>query len=131
MDKKQEFLNCVADFMMNIGCSEKVAEWISFQFALESNFGMSRLATTRHNLCGMKIPMCRISTNIAISGTFSKYRTDYDCMLDYALWLAYCKFTSYDLTRLDLFQLKLKAKGYCPEDDYIERITNLLTNTKF
>lgn len=129
--KNQEFINFVADYMMNIGCDNRVAEFIAFQFALESNFGQSRLAKTRSNLCGMRIPALRPTTNIAVTGNFAKYNSDLDCLLDYALWLAFGKFSQFDLCHLDCFLDKLRAKHYCDDADYIQSIINLQQNTKF
>lgn len=100
---------------------DEVRYFIACQFALESAYGTSRIAKSRMNHCGMNVPLLRPSLNTAVSG-FASYNSLDDCVRDYVLWLAWNKFGYYDLHDLDLFKKKLKAKGYCPAKDYINRI---------
>ena len=105
--------------------SSSVLYWVACQFALESNFGRSQRAVMNHNLCGMKIPAVRPSLNTAVTGVFSKFDSDEDCVIDYVYLLCYNKFNPFQLTDLDLFRLKLKACKYCPDDDYLDKVNSL------
>lgn len=109
---------------------EVVKYWIACQFALESNFGQSRLAKLKNNYCGMSLPKSRISMNIAVSGNFAEFDSFESCVIDYCYWLAYNRFTYMDLFNLDLFTRKLIAKGYCPETDYLDRVFTLYNSLK-
>lgn len=129
MDKKLRFLGDIADRMLSVGCSQDVAFFIACQFALESNFGRSRKAVDKHNLCGMRVPSLRPSTNIGVTG-FANYVSDDECVLDYILWLSYSRFNVFDLRDLETFKIKLKAKHYCDSPDYIPSIENLYEQFK-
>lgn len=125
MNEQQiKFIQEISADMRDFGIHDNVADWIGCQFALESNYGNSRIAKTRNNFCGMKAPFLRPSTNIGYKG-FARYPSKYFCEIDYLTWLAYNRFTVHDLSNLEQFQLVLKAKKYCPEVDYIERINNI------
>lgn len=106
-------------------CSYNVACFIACQFALESNFGQSRIARTRHNLCGMKHPQLRPTYDLLRAATFADYDSKESCFKDYQLWLAYSKFTQFDLSNVECFKAKLRSKNYCPETDYIDRIQSI------
>lgn len=128
-DKQIKFIQEISADMRDFGILDHVADWIGCQFALESNFGNSRIAKTKNNLCGMKVPLLRPSTNVACEG-FSHYPSKYFCEIDYVLWLAYNRFSGHDLTNLEHFTMHLKAQKYCPDLDYIERINNLYQQFK-
>lgn len=128
-DKQIKFIREISADMHDFGILEPIADWIGCQFALESNFGDSRIAKTKNNLCGMKVPLLRPSTNIGFDG-FAQYPSKYFCEIDYVLWLAYNRFSGHDLTNLEHFTAHLKAKKYCPDSDYIERINNLYQQFK-
>lgn len=102
-----------------------VRYWVACQFALESNFGKSNRALKTHNLCSMKIPQVRFSLNTASTGVFAVYDSDEDCVLDYLYWLAFNRFTFHQLQSLDLYRLRIKARNYCPDEDYIDKINKL------
>lgn len=109
--------------------SQEVSLFIACQFALESNYGSSRLATECNNYCGMKSPRVRFSTEIYpylssdVHGDyFAEYDSIDDCVTDYVIWLAFSRFTQRDMSDVQLFCNKLKRSGYCPEPDYITRI---------
>lgn len=107
-----------------------VITFIACQFALESNFGTSEIAKSLYNHCGMKAPLVRPSTalNRGISNVFADYSDKHLCIVDYFLCLSYWRPLSKDLENLDLF--KYFIKFYCPEKDYVQRITNLFNQFK-
>lgn len=107
-----------------------VKYFVACQFALESNFGKSRLAKVNNNYCGMCLPKSRLSLNIAVSGNFAAYKSLDDCVIDYCYWLAFNKINYVDLFNLNLYSRFLVAKKYCPESDYIDRIFNLFNSLK-
>ena len=109
--------------------SDEVRYWVACQFALESNFGNSRIAKTRNNYCGMKVPVCRVSLNDAATG-FASFSSLDDCVLDYCYWLAWNKFQSDQLWNLSLFILRIRACNYCPDLYYTDKITQLFTQFK-
>lgn len=123
--QKIQFLLYVRNRICQVASTE-VATFIACQFALESNFGQSLLATRHNNLCGMKHPTYRVSLSISRSTAgYACYLNHDDCITDYMIWLAYNHIGKYDLSHLDLFKKTLVAKGYCPDKDYISRIENL------
>lgn len=109
---------------------DEVAYFVGCQFALESNFGQSRLAKTKNNFCGMCLPKSRMSLNIAVSGDFAEFHSFDDCVLDYCFWLAWNKFNYLMLFNIDLYTRHLVASKYCPETDYIDRIYTLFNQLK-
>lgn len=110
--------------------SYDVKYFVGCQFALESNFGNSRIARKYSNYCGMSLPKTRMSLNIASAGNFAEYESFYDCVIDYCYWLSWNKFTYLMLFNLDLFTRHLIASHYCPESDYIDRIFTLFNQLK-
>lgn len=104
-------------------------EWrmkIACQFALESDFGKSRLAVGQNNYCGMKVPALRVTTCISPTlevGGFASYNSFEDCITDYLIWLAYNKVNSYS-------QWEMSLRTYCPESDYLRRIYSIYNQFK-
>ena len=107
-----------------------VADLIACQAALESAFGESRLAKESFNFFGMKQPIHRITSSVGVDGDFAVYKSTGWCVHDYFLWLQYQRFNQSDLRNPHLFLAKLKSSGYCPDKDYIKRITNLFNSYK-
>lgn len=128
-DEQFNFIVKVSEFIQRFGVLTPVADWIGCQFAMESNYGQSRIARERNNFCGMKVPSIRPSLNTALSG-FASYDSFESCCIDYMLLLAYNRFGYNQLSDVELFTLRLKAVNYCPEQDYIQSITNLYNQFK-
>ena len=104
-------------------------EWrmkIACQFALESDFGRSRLAVSSNNHCGMKVPALRVSTTTSSTldvGSFASYDSFESCLVDFLIWLAYNKVNTYS-------QWEKSLKVYCPEADYYARINSIYKQFK-
>lgn len=130
--EKLDFIDKVVDALSRY-CPQMMVDvkyFVACQFALESNFGQSRLAMTKFNFCGMSRPNCRLSLNIALTGNFAEFLSFDDCIIDYCYWLSYNKFNYMMLFNLDLFTRHLIASKYCPESDYIDRIYSLFNSLK-
>lgn len=113
----RRYLSFSSDVRLFIGC----------QFALESDYGRSRLVARNTNYCGMKVPIIRVSTAVNKGlldsyGGFARYNSLADCVLDYVLLLQYNKIPLSAQINLDKFKSFLRDSNYCPELDYIERI---------
>lgn len=104
-------------------------EWkmkIACQFALESDFGRSRIAVSHNNHCGMKVPVLRVTTTTSSCldvGSFASFDSFESCICDYLLWLAYNKVNSYS-------QWENALRIYCPESDYLNRINSIYKQFK-
>lgn len=137
LNQKFEFIKKVNDYFLYIGASREVALFIGCQFALESNFGQSRIALVQNNFCGMKSPVLRPSLNLNSARSFASFAGLKSCIIDYMLWLSWNKCSIAKLQDISAFKKFLVDKKYCPDPDYIssiERIFNeysplLLTNT--
>lgn len=123
---KSDFLNMVTFLLPDI-ISDEVKHFISCQFALESSFGTSGFASCNNNFCGMKVPALRmtICCNPLDIGEFARYSGITSCVHDYLLWLQSFKFTRQELNNLELFKRHLDISGYCPDLDYITKISKL------
>lgn len=110
--------------------SSEVAYFVGCQFALESNFGNSRIAKTKNNFCGMSLPKTRLSLNVATTGHFAEFLSFDDCVIDYCYWLDWNHFSCFYLSNLSPFTSLLYARKYCPEPDYIDRIYSLFNSLK-
>lgn len=129
--EKRKFVDEIVEQLL-IYCpqmSADVALFVACQFALESNFGKSRIAKTRNNLCGMRVPIARLSNNQSSVG-FASYHSVIDCVIDYVYWLAWNHFGCVILFNLDSFTRQLIAKNYCPDKDYIDRIYSIYHSFK-
>lgn len=110
--------------------SIEVLWFIGCQFALESNYGRSRIAIEQHNHCGMKKPSQRITfADLSSPLKFASYSSLEDCVCDYFAWLCFNKFSQASLSDLSLFKVKLQLSGYCPEKGYISRIESIFNQT--
>lgn len=124
--EKLKFIDSIVE-LLAIFCPQmsiEVSHFVACQFALESNYGKSRIATTRNNLCGMRVPIARLSNNQSSTG-FASYKSMVDCVIDYCYWLAWNHFDCVTLLSLDNFTRKLIAKQYCPDKDYIDSIYSI------
>lgn len=119
-----EFIKSIAELVIPFGFTSEVANYIGCQFALESKYGMSKLARENFNFCGMKTPLVRISCacNLGSKDTFAKYHSLADCVTDFMLRHQYFKPLSYIRKQLGDYKYFLKDSCYCPEKDYIKRI---------
>lgn len=130
-NKKLDFIDRVRKhwYLRNSVLSLDVADFIACQFALESNFGTSRLASIQNNFCGMRVPSKRAFFGYSFSGdsSFAAYNGFDECIIDYVSWLFYNRPNSNELKYVDSFQIFLRNTGYCPELTYVGRI-NVLYN---
>lgn len=130
MNKEQfEFIKSIAVRVIPFGFTNEVANYIGCQFALESNFGNSKLVRESNNYCGMKTPLVRIScaSNLGSKDTFAKYHSLADCITDFMLRHQYFKPLSYIRKQLGDYKYFLKDSCYCPEKDYIKKIDVIYT----
>lgn len=125
------FIQKVSIIVRNFGFSPDVADFIGCQFALESNFGRSDLAVNYNNYCGMRMPFLRISLAKRISdlNLFAQFNGLVQCVHDYMLCLNYHHPSSKIKESISEFSHFIND-WYCPESDYIKRITNLYKNYK-
>lgn len=120
MNKLQrDFIDMIIDKLPHT-LSIRTRIYIACQFALESNYGTSRLATHQCNFCGMKRATQRISTrlNDVSDNCFATYNCLEDCISDYLLWLT----MKGAKQNLSIFILKHYLLSYCPDAGYIGRI---------
>lgn len=117
----------------NIVFSTEIAEFIGCQFALESNFGTSRLARVSNNYCGMKPSFRRVSYRIYLKEDkgFAVFDSLDSCVLDYVSWIFYNRPSRQELAYLDSFIIFLRNSGYCPEKDYISKIQSIYQQFKY
>lgn len=133
MKKEQRnFIEKIAKhwFLRNLFNSD-VATFIGCQFALESNFGSSRLATFQNNFCGMKTPSKRVFygvSNLSLNGGFACYSSLDFCVVDYCSWVLYNRPKMSDISSVENYSLWLENKNYCPEKDYIKKIVSLFNS---
>lgn len=102
--------------------SREVKRFIVAQFALESNYGSSRLASAQHNHCGMKLPKKRLTYALSEENGFAKYASLHWCILDYISLMIYNGITQEIAKDVDLFSNFLQKIGYCPDANYISNI---------
>ena len=122
---KELFLKRVELGLFNFPISYEVSNFIACQFALESDFGESRIACENRNFCGMKLPSIRPTSATGMWSGHAVYNSFLHCVEDYFYWLVYSRFTQEELNDLDAFKAHLAKSGYCPASDYVERIDNL------
>lgn len=128
MDKK-EFLESV-EACLPLNFSEDVRRAIACQFALESNFGRSPLATSFNNYCGMHHPVKRPTLSVGPESTnYASYYSLEDCVHDYLLWLAWNHISKLDFaSSAERFLKAVVDKNYCPTPGYINSIINIKNN---
>lgn len=123
-EEKIEFIKKVALLLTCYHFSKEVATFVGCQFALESNFGLSKLAIDNKNYCGMRNPLVRISV-ANHAGDPNYHWAIYDnlscCVLDFVLCIQYHKPLSVDYTILNHYKSFIKS-WYCPEKDYLKKI---------
>lgn len=122
-----EFIEKVYEAVLPFHISSNVALFIASQFALESNYGRSRLALECNNYTGMRTPLIRLSNalNFGISSPkdeFAKYASFKDCVFDYILWIQFHRPLRVYFENLDSYIAFLKKAKYCPTSDYTLRI---------
>lgn len=128
---KKDFIEMLIPEFRKFGFCQEVSEFIACQFALESNFGRSHLSTLYNNMCGMRMPLVRITTAIAkdVNSGFAIYSSIHDCIIDYMLCLQYHRPMSDIRESIERFKFFIK-NWYCPEVDYLNKITKLLKSYK-
>ena len=94
------------------------------QIKLESNNLKSNLVKTNKNILGLKVAAQRFTfaTNSHDYGSFAKYETIEDCILDLKSWQIQSAF--YLTTEEEYFNLL--AKVYCTDANYVNRIKQLM-----
>lgn len=124
--EKKDFLNLVTKLLPEF-ISIEVRHFIACQFALESNFGTSPSAVCNGNYCGMKVPVLRATfcLNPTEVNQFALFSGIVSCVHDYILWCQSFKFTRYEFEHLPYFKKHLEISGYCPDFDYIDKISKL------
>lgn len=109
----------------------------------ESNYGTSKLATRYHNYLGMKAQPCRWNGPVAsqmptvdsgrhVRADFRAYSNLSSCILGFAEFLretgrydgAFHTSEGGDFVRL------LHARGYCPDDDYVQNVKDIIARHK-
>lgn len=103
--------------------SDEVRTVIACQFALESDFGSSRLAKENNNICGMKIPLVRPTTQIGTKG-FASYQNQTQCVIDFMLCLAFHQLGTRELENINYYLNNIK-KWYCLDKGYTENIKSI------
>lgn len=120
---KKQFLFKVFDlckerYLLN----NKVSLFIACQFALESDFGRSRLAVDSNNFSGMKTPEHRFSISVGSAGLFNVYTSLEQCLADYMARQNYFGIKKRDLKDIDSYSKFLIKSNYCPEVFYTDKI---------
>lgn len=126
---KKQFLSKVFDlckerFLLN----DEVSLFIACQFALESDFGRSRLAVDCNNFCGMKSPEHRLSISVGSSGLFNVYSSLEQCVADYLARQNYFGIKKRDIKDIDSYSKFLRKSNYCSEPYYIDSIKAIYSN---
>lgn len=127
-EKFEKRLEWLKDYesIIPLNCSGNVRKFIVCQFAIESDFGMSKIAYTNNNISGMRYPVNRVTTAVCQNFGFADYHRELDCIIDYCIWLACNGFTQRILNDYSLFINHPAWSKYCPEKDYVQRIINLI-----
>lgn len=113
-------------------CLRHLGDWIGCQFALESNFGSSKLALDCCNFCGMRNPMVRISTSFSRGLSTIHWAHYYDldsCVIDYVLCVQYHKPIDFDIIDPSHYSMFI-SKFYCPDKGYIDKINKIYSQFK-
>lgn len=131
MNKLEKFYYFMRPFFDGYRLSSDVRDFIICQFALESDFGTSRISLDSRNYCGMRYPLVRLSMALdkdPQSG-FAVYGTLQDCVHDYFLCLQYHRPFSHVWDDVEKFKSFI-APWYCPERDYLDKITKIFNQLK-
>lgn len=126
------YIKKVRNFFQFFNIPSDVCVFIACQFALESNFGSSKLALENFNHCGMKNPMVRISSAVHAGDAdfhWANYSNYQLCCMDYLLCIQYHRPLSVDYDTPVHFA-RFIAKFYCPEKDYIDKIFKIYNQFK-
>lgn len=123
-EEKIDFLSQVFHLVAPYSVSTDVCIFVAAQFALESDFGRSNLATKWHNYSGMRFPRVRPSLSGPEYDGWSTYLSLADCVHDYFLAVSYHNPLRSDLERLENY-CRFIARWYCPENDYISRVLTI------
>lgn len=133
MEEKTKFIERVASILRSVyHVSDEVSYFIGCQFALESAYGRSPLAVNHHNYCGMKCPLVRVSVAENYRNQTDKwayYLSLEQCICDFMFCLAYRKPKSTVFESVQEYTYFIKG-WYCPENSYINKITNLFNQFK-
>lgn len=109
--------------------SPDVAEYIACQFALESNFGNSKLAKEQNNITGMRRPLVRPTCSLDTQTHFATYQNQSFGVLDFLLCLSFHKLQAYNLDTIKHYKAATE-KWYCPERDYHTKIQFIYSQFK-
>lgn len=132
LGKKVDMEYCLSNDSLDYTCIQnhlekhriKFSRIVIAQIKLESNNLKSDLVKTNRNITGMKVAATRFSfaVNSHDYGAFAKYETIEDCILDLKSWQIQSAF--YITTEEEY--LNLLAKVYCTDDNYTNRIKQLM-----
>lgn len=106
---------------------EDVCDFIACQFALESSYGESPLASANNNYCGMRNPLVRVSCAIHAGDPnfhWAQYADLHACSFDYLLCIQYHKPISTNYDTVKHYSVFI-SKFYCPEVGYIDKINRI------
>ena len=124
MNKQQELFvkKITENSLMQSVFNYKMRIVVAAQFALESNWGKSKIATENSNLCGMKMPKTRPTTAKAERNGYAAYLNEYDCIVDYVIWIMWGRPYFKKLWHLDNYMQYLKEKNYSEDENYDAKV---------
>lgn len=127
---QQEFVSFCISVLEKFRMSNDVRMFITAQLCLESNFGQSSKAVNFSNCSGMRYPLVRPTLAIGRDADgFAIFDCNFDCIFDYILCLTYHKPFSDVWQSIDSFKHFI-AHWYCPEVDYLNKITIIFNQLK-
>lgn len=124
---KKKWLNDIADKLFNyVPVCDAVRHLIACQFALESDFGRSSAARYFYNISGMSFPKRRLTLAIYVTNKpYACYDSIEDCLIDYALYLAYWRIQPKETQSVDGFCRFLTRVNYCPASTYTDSVKSI------
>lgn len=130
-EKQVAFLDVIVESsLLTHYFSRPICEFIACQFALESDFGLSRLADINNNITGMKVPFKRPFYGCKSDNGFACYSDWFECIKDYIVWFFYSHPHANCVYDLEAFKIHLHNSGYCPEKGYIDKIQFIYSQFK-
>lgn len=125
-EKKLNFVKLVIFYLRKFNITGEVAVFIAAQFALESNYGTSKLAQEFGNYCGMKLPVVRrtTATNFGSHDKWASFDSLQDCVCDFVLCLQFRKPMAIDFESIGHYKHFIKG-WYCPESTYLDKINSI------
>lgn len=122
------FIEVISNSIHLYGLNEELRLTIACQFALESNYGKSKLVATNLNYCGMKMPKIRPTIAISEYNGYAKYASTNDCIKDYIIWLLWNKPTKNDLNNAEQYLDFIIRNNYAEDKNYKKKILQIYKN---